>query len=183
LITQAPELPEAAISSAQDRYKSALKKAREAYSSASSAAFAQPTPPSYNEQLLQQARENYEAAKLQAEAQYDSWVGYASDYAGLAREKFEQLQSLVEELVYGKDQTYVESVKSRLSVAVYGTETPVWQWATETLGEKVAQATEAVGDAYNDVVDKVSEAFEDAKAGVEETYEKVAGGGNVKDEL
>lgn len=146
--------PEPLLSSASAQYTSALEAAKAAYTSAAL------QPSHLGEQMLQNARDNYEAAKTQADEQYNSWVESATSAAGLAKEKYEALAQFVEDLVYGKEPTYVESVKARMNEVVYGTQTPWWQLATGTVKETVAQATDAVGGAYEQATEAVGQASE-----------------------
>lgn len=112
------------------------------------------------------AREYASAATSAAEKPIKEFASAASAVASAAtdtaEERYESMKEFVSELVNGKEPAYTESVMSRLSSLMYGTEVPI-----------VAKATSAVGEAYNSVSSLVAENYESATEKVKEVYSMV----------
>lgn len=83
-------------------------------------------------------------------------------FAVAVEERYESMKTFVSELVNGKEPAYTESVMSRLSSLMYGTEAPI-----------VAKATSAIGEAYDSVSSMVSENYGSAKSAIADAAEGV----------
>lgn len=108
------------------------------------------------------AREYASVATNAAEKPIKEFASAASAATDAAEERYESMKEFVSELVNGKEPAYTESVMSRLSSLMYGTEAPI-----------VAKATSAIGEAYNSVSSVVAENYESATEKVKEVYSMV----------
>lgn len=111
-------------------------------------------------------REYAATATGAAEKPVKEFVSAASAVASVAsvaaEERYESMKAFVSELVSGKEPVYTESVMSRLSSLLYGTEAPV-----------VAKVTSAIGEAYDSVSSVVAETYESANSAIGSATEKV----------
>ncbi|TGZ77111.1 hypothetical protein EX30DRAFT_398787 [Ascodesmis nigricans] len=80
------------------------------------------------------------ASSLAADAS-SSAASAASAASASLQQRYDDLQSLFAELLHGKEPSYTESVISRFNAAVYGTPTPVWRQATNSLSSSYTEAT------------------------------------------
>lgn len=112
------------------------------------------------------AREYAAAATDAVEKPVQEFVSIASVVASAAtyasEERYESMKAFVSELVSGKEPVYTESVMSRLSSLLYGTEAPI-----------VAKATSAIGEGYDSVSSIVAETYESANSAMGSATEKV----------
>ncbi|KAF8244349.1 hypothetical protein K440DRAFT_663512 [Wilcoxina mikolae CBS 423.85] len=110
------------------------------------------------------------AASLASEAAES--IASASDSAQeLAALRYAELQSLVNELIYGKEPTFSESVMNRFSSALYGTPAPL----LSRVSSVAASATEAVASMPPAIDAMVSDAISRVKAAAAEASTAVYG--------
>lgn len=188
----------AAIAMASSSYSSIqsefAKKAQQGSSAASSAIIGTETP--WTESVASAASENWEALITKASSQiYGAPTPYfvtrrlfseAKEYAAQATDgaaaQYSAVQSLIGELVYGKEPDFTESVYNRLSVAYYTGAGEAVASVTSMASEAYASASSVVGSVFtppptmeaildaaasrvNEAVDAASVQFYGAKKG------------------